>query len=347
MLKILPHKGLDDSPNHAIRTEDVRFSPSGRMLALVATNGCIYLMVVDTTARPVAVTRSVELRSASLASPHGIDFVREDMVAVANRGGLVTFYIVPPMSTWRDGMSVEPIHEMESEWFGPKGSTRKSGDRVVNCGPGSVRIIHHTLYVCCNNKSTVTAHPLSVRRNAVKTGAGALVVQAGLEIPDGLALSRDGRWLAVGDHNYRRITIYRLADRSLCCDLSDVDLSHPHGICFDPTGTALYVADAGERGVHVFVSPDGWVTSMTCSSFKMPAVDEDAFRKTKESVPEVHRPLEGGIKGIDVDASGRIIATTCQNQMLRFFESSLVVNEQLPATWFARMTSCVKRVARM
>jgi len=315
------------------------------MLALVATNGCIYLMVVNTSARPIAVTRSVELRSASLVSPHGIDFVRDDLVAVANRGGWVTFYIIPPVSAWRDGMSIEPIHEMGSDWFGPKGSTRKSGDRAVNCGPGSVRVYKQLLYVCCNNQSTVTAHPFTVRRKIIKTGAGEIVAREGLEIPDGLALSRDGRWLAVGDHNQRRITIFRRADRAPCCDLSDVDLSHPHGICFDPTGTALYVADAGERGVHVFVSPDGWVTSMTCSSFKMPAVDEDAFRKTKESVPEIHRPLEGGIKGIDVDASGRIIATTCQNQMLRFFESSLVTKNKMPDTWLARMTSCVKRIA--
>ena len=83
------------------------------------------------------------------------------------------------------------------------------------------------------------------------------------------------------------------------------------------------MADAGERQLHVFVSPDTWATSMTASTFKLPAVEPEAFQQTKESVEEQYRSLEGGIKGVDVDAAGRLLATTCQNQMLRFFASEL------------------------
>ena len=47
----------------------------------------------------------------------------------------------------------------------------------------------------------------------------------------------------------------------------------------------------------------------------------EAFRKTKDaSGEERFRKLEGGIKGVDVDRTGRVVATTCRHQTLRFFE---------------------------
>jgi len=324
MLKMVPHVGLDDSFNHALRSEDIRFSPSGRVLAVVATSGNIFLFAVDTNTRPIRVTRAADLRSTSLALPHGIDFINEDTVVVANRRGWLTFYRIPEVAAWKDQMTVEPIYEMASSWFADKGTTRKVKGRMINCGPGSVRVHDNQLFVCCNYKSTMTAHPFELQSGKIKTGDGTLMAREGLEIPDGLALSRDGRWMAVGDHEFHRILIFHGANHSPLCELSDAELSHPHGICFDPTGRALYVADAGERQLHVFVSADDWSTTMTRSTFKLPAVDADAFLKTKDSVAEEHRSLEGGIKGLDVDSSGRIVVTTCQNQMLRFFESELI-----------------------
>lgn len=344
MLKMVPHVGLPDSFNNALRTEDIRFSPSGRILAVVATSGNIYLFAVDTSSRPIQVTKHAILHSANLASPHGIDFVSEDVVVVANRSGWITFYRIPDVKIWQDNMNIEPIHEMGSEWFGSKGSTRKSNGRMVNCGPGSIRVRDRQLFVCCNNRSSVTAHPFTLRKEKIETGEGTIVAQKELEIPDGLSLSRDGKWIAVGDHEYRRITIYRSADQLPLCELRDPELSHPHGICFDPTGQALYVADAGERGMHVFVSADEWATSMNRSSFTIPAVEQEAFRKTKDSVAEKYRALEGGIKGVDVDSTGRILATTCQNQMLRFFESELVAGVGRSSTGRFGLMDWVRRI---
>ena len=87
MLKAVPHIGLNGSFNEAARTEDVKFSPSGRVLAVVATNGVISLLAVDTCSRPVQIGQYAELHSTSLSSPHGIDFLSEDVVVVANRSG--------------------------------------------------------------------------------------------------------------------------------------------------------------------------------------------------------------------------------------------------------------------
>ena len=54
----------------------------------------------------------------------------------------------------------------------------------------------------------------------------------------------------------------------------------------------------------------------------------EAFRKTKEAAgEEKYRALEGGIKGIDVDPSGRIVVTTVCHQTLRFFEAAVATVE--------------------
>ena len=327
MLMTAPHVGLSGSFSESLRTEDVRFSPSGRLLAVAATSGRIFLFAVDTSSRPVRVKPHVELNSSSLASPHGIDFLSEDVIVVANRRAWVTFYRIPGMEAWQDRMAVEPIHEMESVWFGPKRATRNMGDRKLSCGPGSVRVQGGQLFVCCNNRSTVTAHPYRLQQGRVETGEGAIVAEEGLDIPDGVALSRDGQWMAVSDHNHHRVMIYRRADNRAACELRDVQLRYPHGLCFDRTGRSLYVADAGERQVHVFLSTTDWDRSLDSSAFKLPAVDADAFHRTKEAAG-AHGALEGGVKGIDLDPAGRILATTCNHQTLRFFEPESVAVEQ-------------------
>ena len=186
MLKAVPHTGLSELFNENLRSEDVKFSPSGRVMAVVATSGSMCLFAVDASSRPVRITRYVELSSTSLASPHGVDFLSEDVIAVANRAAWVTFYRVPNVDAWQNRINLEPIHEMDSVWFGRKGSTRTLEGRDVLCGPGSVRVHGKQLFVSCNYLNTVTAHPYRIQQGKIETGDGAIVAQSGLEIPDGV-----------------------------------------------------------------------------------------------------------------------------------------------------------------
>jgi sugar lactone lactonase YvrE len=146
------------------------------------------------------------------------------------------------------------------------------------------------------------------------------MAQEELEIPDGVSVSNDGRWMAVSDHDHHRIVVYNFEKAALSCELRDPDLHHPHGLCFDPSARNLYVGDAGGRRVHVFATSGEWDTCSDTSLHKLLAVDESAFRKTHEATAEENRPLEGGTKGIDIDPTGSIMATTCRHQLLRFFE---------------------------
>jgi hypothetical protein len=70
--------------------------------------------------------------------PHGIDFLSDDTIVVANRSGWGTFYRLP--AAWGDRMTLDPDHEMDSVWFGRKGTTRDIHGRAVVCGPGAVRV---------------------------------------------------------------------------------------------------------------------------------------------------------------------------------------------------------------
>jgi hypothetical protein len=322
MLNAVACVGLDESLGESLRTEDVRFSPSGRVLAAAATNGVVLLFAVDASTRPIRIGRFTELHSSGFASPHGVDVLGDDLIVVANRAGWLTFHRVPSADDWRDRMDVETLLEMDAACFGRKGATRNLNGRNVLCGPGSVRVRGSQLFVACNKENTVTAHRYRLRPGDVEIDAGEIVAQSGLEIPDGIALSSDGRWLAVSNHNDHGVEIVRLVDGKRSASLRDAGLRYPHGLCFDPAGRALYVADAGERALHSFVSETGaWDQSSARSTFTMPAVDMEAFRKTKDSIAEERfRKLEGGIKGVDVDRTGRLVVTTCRHQTLRFFE---------------------------
>jgi len=333
MLRSLPYVVANGVPLKNARTEDIKFSPKGALLAAVATNGSMFVFAVDTRSCPIRIMGCTELRSSSLSSPHGIDFLSEDTVVVADRSGWVNFYRIPGVNAWEECMNIEPIHEMGSVWFGRKGATRLLGDRNIRCGPGSVRVHDQQIFICCNNLNTVTVHDCRLQQGAVETSEGTVVMQVGVEVPDGVALSRDGRWMAVSDHHHHRVIVHRRPGDAEPCVLRDIDLSYPHGLCFDPTGRVLYVADAGQRYVHIFVGASGWDKSIDRSTFKLLAVDADAFERTRKAKSGPNSALEGGIKGIDVDPSGRILATTCRNQTLRFFEaeSELVPTDRLLA----------------
>jgi hypothetical protein len=61
---------------------------------------------------------------------------------------------------------------------------------------------------------------------------------------------------------------------------------------------------------------------MRRASFTMPVVDALAFARVVSRLPDWALLLEGGAKGIDMHPNGRVLAVTCQNQLLTFFETA-------------------------
>ena len=82
------------------RTEDVRFAPSGRRLAIACLVGqgialADVAITVGESGPEIAVTSLDLLDSTALSDPHGIDFVDDDTLVVANRGGGVAVLRLP------------------------------------------------------------------------------------------------------------------------------------------------------------------------------------------------------------------------------------------------------------
>lgn len=333
MIALVPHTE-DSTFTSDYRTEDVRFSPSGRRLAVVATNGRLLLFTVDITVKPIKVTLEVDLYSSFLMVPHGVEFLNENVIVVANRNGKLVFFNIHKTTAWKKSEEIEPFQVISSSLFGEPGKTRKLRERDLFCGPGSVRAFGGNLYVTCNYMNTVSTYSYHFDRDVLHIKEGSVIAHEGLSVVDGIAISLDGSLMALSDHDHHRVAIYRRDDNnknheSECekhnefkpaCSLFDIDMHFPHGLRFDNKGERLFAVDAGGRFIHVFETTSNWHSDMFHSSLKTFGIELDAFNKSRDAVSDEFRLLEGGGKGLDIDPSGQILVVTCRNQSLRFFE---------------------------
>jgi hypothetical protein len=294
------------------RTEDVRFSPDNRLLVL-AGFGLNHLLILR-----IAIERSeagllviaddfMELTSDGIGSAHGVDFLDDRTLAVANRDGLVTILEIPAGELAGRQSHIDPIQELSGGMFcklkspGSIAARRDAGGRI-------------SLLVCNNYTHRVTQHVVDpargyrIRRNRV-------LLERSLDIPDGIAVSYDERWIAVSNHNTHEVLLFD-ADALLgpwtepAGVLADVE--YPHGLRFTPDDRHLLVADAGAPLIHVYERGDGWTG--TRDPFRSVTVlDDETFMRGRSN------PQEGGPKGLDIDRSGKVVAMTCEEQPLAFF----------------------------
>ena len=173
------------------RTEDVRFSPDNRRIAIASFyRGKIALLNIqiggEAGSPAIALTGGIEISSPALRQPHGVDFIDDETLVVANREGGVAIFRVPAAQA-RD-CELSPIQLLEPR----KGS--------IVYTPGSVSVVHGEDGRCellvCNNYAD------SVSRHAVDRSAGCAITRSDvllgkwLNLPDGICASRDGRWIA-------------------------------------------------------------------------------------------------------------------------------------------------------
>jgi DNA-binding beta-propeller fold protein YncE len=295
------------------RTEDLRFSPSNRRLAIAAfVTGRIAVLDVDLSApERITLTGGVLLTSSAFRYPHGLDFLDDDTLIVANRFGEVVLVNPPP------GEPATPLREVQSLTVEPAGEP--SGFRA----PASVAVVGRSdgafeALICDNDTHSVmrVAGSCDGRRHANRIEP---FVARWLDFPDGVAVSPDGEWVAVSNHNPHNVLLYR---RSANPD-SDPEgilrgVRYPHGLRFTPDGSKLLVADAGQPFVHVFTQGrHGWGGVLEPASFRV---------MVQETFTRGHlNPQEGGPKGLDVDSAGAVLALTSEHQPLAFFALSEVM----------------------
>ena len=294
------------------RTEDLRFSPDNRLLAIAAfaRKRCLILRVdVETGSGGPAITIHdfMELRSDSIGEVHGLDFIDDRTLVVANRDGQLAIFALPVESMAGQAQEITALRRINGRPFCKLNT------------PGSVVVLHEprgsiSLLVCNNYTHVVTRH-VAIRWLGYRTSRNRPLLGNGLDIPDGIAISHDGQWIAVSSHGTRDVKLYRMSP-SLGPDTEPAgvlqDAGYPHGVRFTDDDRHILVADAGSQLVHVYASNGDW-TGRRAPSRSVAVLDEETFLRGRAS------PEEGGPKGLDIDRSNSVVAVTCEEQTLAFF----------------------------
>lgn len=293
------------------RTEDVRFSPDNSVLAVAGyTRGVVLLLRACVEPGPrVHLDDFLELSSGALGEAHGVEFVDDRTLAVGNRDGWVA---IIPIPAWTGGhQRVAPTAVLRG------GKVRSNlfrrlhspGSLVAADGPGGPELL-----VCNNYKHRVTRHRLDPARGH-RAVSHEILLRRGLEVPDGIAVSPDSRWLAVSSHGTHDVKVYD-ASASLNRNTEPVatlpGANYPHGLRFTPDGAHLLVADAGAPFVLVYGRGAGWQGTHKPMA-RLRVMDDATFESTRVNIEE------GGPKGLDIDRSGRVVAVSCESVPLRFF----------------------------
>jgi hypothetical protein len=305
------------------RTEDIQFSPDDRRLAIAGFkhNKVLILDIKIKTAKNrilVLCEDWLEITSPAFNYPHGVFWIDSSTLIVANRGGEAPILKIP--SKKPDNKIVEIL---------PVETIRQDRDRLHSPGSVSVSKIGRDLYdaVICNNYAhNVSRHLLDERDNFSAKGSCRLLAK-GLDVPDGISHSHSGEWLAVSNHNKNAVFIFR-NDSSLD-EVSDPvgklrGVSYPHGLRFSRDDRYIFVADAGAPIVHVFkMDYRGW-SGKHFPVYELRVMDEETFKRGHIN------PKEGGPKGIDLTSDDRVLAVSCEEEPIVFFDVRKMID--IPST---------------
>lgn len=303
------------------RTEDLKISPDNRRLAIAgyAKNRIIVLDmdIADTdTGKQVTLSDFLEISSPSLRGPHGLFFIDDETLIVANRGGGAPILRLPPSGTVTGSVNLTALK--------PIGAERNH----LLFSPGSVSVSRNreNLYevlICNNYAHYVTRHVLDGKAGfAVRDKE--ILLEKGLNIPDGIATSPDGHWIAISNHTAHSVFMFentpelnRNAEPS--CILGS--LSYPHGLRFTADGNFVLVADAGAPVVQIYARGGSDWQGIRTPVATLRVMDQSAFHKGQVN------PQEGGPKGIDIDSSMSVLAVTSEHQVLAFFDVSRLLRK--------------------
>ena len=301
------------------RTEDLKFSPSNKLLAIAgyAKNKIavfnIDIDIADGT--KIILTDAFELYSEQLKEPHGLDFLDEETIIVTNRSGDAIFLKLPTTDK-----------KLSNSFYLTPLEVIRSDDVGLLHGPGSASISRidlklHEALICSNYGNYVTRHVVDLSAGcSVKSNE--VLLKKWLATPDGVCISRDGNWIAISNQKMRGVFLYEYTSSLNALSEPDGILRYvfsPHGVRFTSDGEFIVVADGGAPCVHIYAkNRSGWrgvhnpITSLRVMNY------EDFLRLRCN-------PHEGGPKGIDVDNAMNVIAVTCEGRPLAFFDLKAIL----------------------
>ena len=295
------------------RTEDVRFSPNNRRLAVAGfeknTISVFEVSIADSlNSKCVILTDVAQFSSPCLNNPHGLDFIDDDNILVANRSGQACIFELPPNAA--GSFELAPLAIIRS-------------DNIQT--PGSVAVLrnergHHEALICNNYSHRITKHPLHLDHT---TSKGEVLLKKWLNIPDGISVSKRGEWIAVSNHGTHAVLLYENAS-SLNELSSPIGIlrgtDYPHGLRFTLDGRFIFVADAGAPYVNIYERRGSDWRGLHSPFLSMKVLDDEEFLRGR------YNAEEGGPKGIEVNETLNVIVSTCESRPLDFFDLGAVLD---------------------
>ena len=295
------------------RTEDVRFSPSNRRLAVAGfLKNKITVFEISVASsqnlKSIALISATNISSAYLNGPHGLDFIDDERIVVANRDGQACIFELPPDAV--EGCELSPVAILRSDYI---------------LTPGSVAVIRnersfHEALICNNYANRVTRHPLLDL--GLKYTPSKVLLKKWLDTPDGISVSKEQRWIAVSNHETHAVLLYE--NKPSLNELSAPDgilrrINYPHGLRFTSDGRFILVADGGSSYVNIYEKGDTDWRGVRNPILSVRVLSHEDFLRGR------HSPREGGPKGIDVHDGKNILVTTCESQPLAFFDLDVIL----------------------
>lgn len=283
------------------RYEGIAFSTSGDIIAVATADANAVVLYRRNPDGQFSDTSfcMIEGPETGLNYPHDVAFARTrsgELLAVANRTGAI--------SVWEDGQSngtfgTDPVFEIS-------GTQAKLdfSDGLVFIPPGN------DLVAACNLEEGTITFYLKTSSEPVRFALEPVFTlrHDSISRPDGVAVSSDGRWLAVANHGNHTVCVFeRTSGRSPASGirygpapaaiLKDDALKHPHSVAFTPGGDHIVVTNAGANNFSVFARQP-WFSGKLWSAAPVvshPVNDQEVFKEVN-----MDNKKEGGPKGIAI-----------------------------------------------
>jgi hypothetical protein len=321
------------------RTEDIQLSPDNRLLALAGySTNRLFLFSIDidvsSPSPRVRLSACLVLESSVLSTPHGVAFLDDHHLLVCDRSADVCIFRIPSVSGEIRKMRVEPLAVISG-----KGTlfAKVKNPGSAACYPlaaDSFRVL-----ICNNYWNFISSHVVHLGR-PLRVEHQAFLSDERICVPDGVSISPDRAWFTVSNHVSGEAFLYRTAvDLGAISEPAAVlgGMVCPHGLRFVGDDT-IVVADAASQYLHVF-RRDGneWSGRQTRPAQSIRLLSDPLFLDGRFA------PGEGGIKGVDVDRSRRLLITTHTLDPLGFYDLSALFGDSDQCPEDARAELCRQR----